>query len=339
MPRAGFALAAATSLLALALVPSTALAVPAQPTITASPTGTVTDPRTPQFTYSSTEDDVQFECKLDYQAGFFPCGGTGGVGDPHEVVLYNADNTTPPSGDADTDEAQYLFFIRPGARTFSVRANDGTDVSTAATSGPFTMDWNERSRLTWLNDADIELVAIDSNGNNAQWDNQAGIADALISSDFLFPSTNGYNPGDESFADFQEPSTRTFYFCAYNYYSGNPAVTFDFRIANDDAAETPQTGQRTLAGEEATYLGSSPPGLPQPAFLATTPQDNGSGKSACTGQLIAPDPPPPGGGGSSPPATAPGNPTSPINPAGNVRKRKCKKKGGASAAKKRCKKK
>jgi len=41
-----------------------------------------------------------------------------------------------------------------------------------------------------------------------------------------------------------------------------------------------------------------------------------------------------------PPPVTPGNPTSPINPAGNVRKRKCKKaKKGASAAKKKCKRK
>jgi hypothetical protein len=48
--------------------------------------------------------------------------------------------------------------------------------------------------------------------------------------------------------------------------------------------------------------------------------------------------PPSGGGGTT---TAPGNPTSPINPAGNVRKRKCKKSNRSAtvAKKKKCKKK
>jgi hypothetical protein len=48
--------------------------------------------------------------------------------------------------------------------------------------------------------------------------------------------------------------------------------------------------------------------------------------------------PGPGGGGGT--TTAPGNPTSPINPAGNIRQRKCKKSNrSATVAKKKCKKK
>lgn len=50
---------------------------------------------------------------------------------------------------------------------------------------------------------------------------------------------------------------------------------------------------------------------------------------------------PPSGGGGGGTTTAPGNPTSPINPAGNIRQRKCKKSNRSAtvAKKKKCKKK
>jgi CSLREA domain-containing protein len=84
-----------------------------------------------------------------------------------------------------------------------------------------------------------------------------------------------------------------------------------------------------------------------PGFVVTVPDNStttfsatatsGAGTSLCSTVNVTyteVTPPPPAGG-----AVTPGNPTSPINPAGHVRKRNCKKRKGAAAARKKCRKK
>ena len=111
-----------------------------------------------------------------------------------------------------------------------------------------------------------------------------------------------------------------------------------YRVTNN--APNPDSYQ--LPGPPSTVDGSLAPFNGGPSggeWKLFGVDDSSNNGGAITNWTLTLDYTPPPG----PPATAPpGNPASPVNPAGNVRKRKCKKKqkaGAEIAKKKRCKKK
>ena len=234
----------------VALLPSPASAAPPPaPTVTV-PSATVTDPRELQFTIGDTETDVVFRCKFEYMTDYFFCGNN--FGGSNSYVLYQNQDPTPPGG---TAPIPYHFFARPGTHTLTVTADNFDEVSAPTTSASFTVDWNERARISY--DAlavggGATISVFDSSGRETIAGNivPGTVPDLLVSGQtgVEFGDVEVF-PLDVSIVDRQEPSTRTLYFCA----SGS--VPINYRLANDDAAETPQTGSVDLsAAGGAVYL-------------------------------------------------------------------------------------